>query len=62
MLIFYFLKGVVAITDVVEACTMDNVAVMVVGWLLLTRQIQIALILKEFAPSIHEKSISCLKV
>ena len=61
MLIFYFLKGVVAITDVVEACTVDNVTVLVVGWLLLTRQTQIALILKEFAPSIPEKSIS-LKV
>ncbi|KAL6328387.1 hypothetical protein AAG906_034531 [Vitis piasezkii] len=55
-------EGVVVITDVVEACTVDDVAVMVVGWLLLTRQIQIALILKEFAPSIPEKSISCLKV
>ncbi|EEC67171.1 hypothetical protein OsI_34036 [Oryza sativa Indica Group] len=94
---FPLLKGIVATTDVVEACTGVNVAVMVGGFprkegmerkdvmsknvsiynpkLLLSRLMQPltakvlvvanpantnALILKEFAPSIPEKNITCL--
>ncbi|XBJ16498.1 hypothetical protein VPH35_008119 [Triticum aestivum] len=94
---FPLLKGVVATTDVVEACTGVNVAVMVGGFPrkegmerkdVMTKNVSIykaqasaleahaapnckvlvvanpantnALILKEFAPSIPEKNISCL--
>ena len=57
MLIFYFLKGVVAIADVVEACTVDNVAVLVVA----NPENTNCLNPEGFAPSIPEKSIS-LKV
>ncbi|KAG4917187.1 hypothetical protein JHK87_054744 [Glycine soja] len=94
---FPLLKGVVATTDVVEACTGVNIAVMVGGFPrkegmerkdVMTKNVSIyksqasalekhaaanckvlvvanpantnALILKEFAPSIPEKNISCL--
>lgn len=94
---FPLLKGVVATTDVVEACTGVNVAVMVGGFPrkegmerkdVMTKNVSIyksqasalekhaaanckvlvvanpantnALILKEFAPSIPEKNITCL--
>ncbi|CAI0558977.1 unnamed protein product [Linum tenue] len=94
---FPLLKGVVATTDVVEACTGVNIAVMVGGFPrkegmerkdVMTKNVSIyksqasalekhaaagckvlvvanpantnALILKEFAPSIPEKNITCL--
>uniref|UniRef100_A0A0E0M8S9 Malate dehydrogenase n=1 Tax=Oryza punctata TaxID=4537 RepID=A0A0E0M8S9_ORYPU len=69
---FPLLKGIVATTDVVEACTGVNVAVMVGGFprkegmerkdvLVVANPANTnALILKEFAPSIPEKNITCL--
>ncbi|KAK3195122.1 hypothetical protein Dsin_026432 [Dipteronia sinensis] len=74
---FPLLKGVVATTDVAEACKDINIAVMVGGFpckealekhaapdckvLVVANPANTnALILKEFAPSIPEKSITCL--
>ncbi|KAI3523887.1 hypothetical protein L1887_02369 [Cichorium endivia] len=55
---FPLLKGVVASTDVVEACTGVDVAIMVL--VVANPANTNALILKEYAPSIPEKNITCL--